>query len=339
VNDSNRFVWILCASIAALVVAGTAFLCLGTVWISPSSVISVVGDHLVRGGADAPSQLDAIVWNIRMPRLVVAACAGMALGVAGTVLQGMFRNPIADPQLVGLSSFAAVGALVGFWFGYATVGPEVAVVAGAIAGLIGALGVRFIASRSGGDPGRFILVGIGVGLAVGAAVATASIAIHDPRIPDTTFWFFGGLSTATWPIAFWVALASAVSIAGVWPFARRFDIMSLGNDPARHIGVNVAAVVTVAAAFVGLGVGASVGAIGVVGFVGLVAARLGSDWVGPHHRSTIPVSGIVGATFVVTADLLGRLIGRGFEVPVGLITTIFGGVFLVALILRNKVVT
>lgn len=336
---AGRFGSILGVSVAALFVAGFAYLCLGTVWISPNTVLSVIGDHLAPGSTEVPDPLDAIVWSIRMPRLLVAATAGVALGVAGTVLQGMFRNPIADAQLVGLSSFAAVGALAGFWLGYATAGPEIAVLAGAMAGVIGALGVRWMASRSGSDPGRFILVGIGVGLAVGAIVATASIAIHDPRIPDVTFWFFGGLGTATWSIALWLAVATAISVVGVLPFARRFDILSLGNDPARHVGVNVSAVVIVATAFVGLGVGASVGAIGVVGFVGLVAGRLAFEWVGPHHRFTIPLSGIVGATFVVIADLLGRLIGHGFEVPVGLITTVLGGVFLVSLLLRNRVVT
>jgi iron complex transport system permease protein len=113
----------------------------------------------------------------------------------------------------------------------------------------------------------------------------------------------------------------------------------MGNDPARHVGVNVTSVVIIATAFVGLGIGASVGAIGVVAFVGLVAGRVAFELVGPHHRFTIPMSGVTGAVFVVTADLLGRLIGHGFEVPVGLITTVLGGAFLVSLILRNKVVT
>jgi iron complex transport system permease protein len=339
VSASARFGWILCASVIVLAGVGIAYLCLGTVWVSPNTVFGIIHDHRVPGDAEALSPLDAIVWNIRMPRLLVAAMAGFALGVAGTVLQGMFRNPIADPQLVGLSSFAAVGALAGFWFGYATGGHEVAVAAGAAAGLIGALGVRWIANRSGSDLGRFILVGIGVGLAVGAIVATASIAIHEPRIPDVTFLFFGGLSTATLSIASWVAIATVVSVVGVLPFARRLDILSLGNDPARHVGVNVTSVVIIATAFVGLGVGASVGAIGVVAFVGLVAGRVAFELVGPHHRFTIPMSGVTGAVFVVTADLLGRLIGHGFEVPVGLITTVLGGAFLVSLILRNKVVT
>lgn len=338
-TDSRRFARILSVWVGVLVAVSVAFVCVGTVWISPGEVFRVAADHVGISDSATSSQIDAIVWNIRMPRLVVAAAAGLALGIAGSVLQGTFRNPIADPQLIGLSSFAAIGALLGFWFGYAAVGPEVAIVTGAVAGIAGAIAVRWVATRSGPDVTRFILVGIGMGLAVGAIVATASIAIHDPRVPDVTFWFFGGLGTATWTIAMWVVVAAAIAALGVAPFARQLDILSLGNDPARHIGVNVASVVMAATVAVGLGVGASVGAIGVVGFVGLVAGRAASGWVGPQHRHMIPVAGVVGATFVVFADLVGRVAGRGFEVPVGLITTVLGGVFLVSLIMRNKVAT
>lgn len=325
--------------VIGLAIASIAFLSLGTVWVNPIDALTIVFNNIVPGSESESAQLDAIVWNIRMPRLIVAAMAGAALGVAGTILQGTFRNPIADAQLVGLSSIASVGALIGFWLGYASGGPQIAVAAGAGMGVVAALLVRWIAARSGPDPSRFILVGVGIGLAVGAVVATASIAIHDPRVPDVSFWFFGGLSTATWTVAAWVAVAAVISVVGVTPLARRLDIMSLGNEQARHVGVDVTRVVVMAMVFIGLGVGATVGAIGVVGFVGLVAGRIASDSVGPHHRVMIPVAAMSGAIFVVGADLIGRLVGRGFEVPVGLITTTIGGAFLVGMILRNKVAT
>ncbi|KAA3638449.1 MAG: iron ABC transporter permease [Armatimonadetes bacterium] len=309
----------------------------GSVSVSISDSFRVLASHLLPIDVDVSPLADAIVWNIRMPRAIVALLTGAVLGVTGTVLQGSLKNPIADAQLVGLSSAAAVGALLGFWLGYASGGPTVAVAAGAVSGLLGALAVRWLAGKVGGEPSRFILVGIGAGLGLGALVATASIAIHDPRIPDVTFWFFGGLGAATWGVAGALAIAAMLTLGGIMPLARKLDVLSLGHEPARHVGVNVATTLAVVLALVGLGTGASVGAAGVVGFVGLVGGRVASRMVGPHHKHVIPASAFIGAVFVIGADVVGRIAGLGFEVPVGLITTVLGGAYLVWLIARNKV--
>jgi len=325
-------VGLLCAIVAVI-----ASVSVGSVSVSIADSLRVLAVHLLPIDLDVPPLPDAIVWNIRMPRAIVALLSGSVLGVTGTVLQGSLKNPIADAQLVGLSSTAAVGALLGFWLGYASGGPTIAVVAGAVAGVVGALGVRWLAARIGGEPSRFILVGIGAGLGLGALVATASIAIHDPRIPDVTFWFFGGLGAATWGVAGVLAIATALTLGGIMPLARRLDVLSLGHEPARHVGVNVATTLAVVLALVGLGTGASVGAAGVIGFVGLVGGRVAARMVGPHHKLAIPASAFIGAVFVVGADVAGRVGARGFDVPVGLTTTVVGGAYLVWLIARNKV--
>ncbi len=334
---NDRFTPALFVWGAALALICFAFLVLGAVSIGIDDVAAVLVNHLSPFEFEQSAAVDAIVWNIRMPRLILAASAGIALGVGGITLQGTYRNPIADPQLVGLSSISSIGAIAGFWLGYATVGPEMAIAAGVVAGVLGGFAVRHISDRAGGDAGRFILIGIAVGLVVGAVVATASVAIHDPRIPDISFWFFGGLGAATWTTAAWVFVAAIVAVAALLPFAGRLDMLSLGFVPARHVGLNVSSVLRTNAILVGGAVGATVGAVGVVGFVGLVAGRIAARTVGPHHRHTIPVAATVGATFVVGSDLIGRVAGHGFEVPVGLITTAIGGVYLVYLILRNRV--
>jgi iron complex transport system permease protein len=334
---NDRFAPSLVVWGSALALICFAFLVLGAVSIGIDDVAAVLVNHLTPFKIEQSAPVDAIVWNIRMPRLILAASAGIALGVGGVTLQGTYRNPIADPQLVGLSSIASIGAITGFWLGYATVGPEIAIAAGAVAGVLGGLVVRHISGRAGGDAGRFILIGIALGLVVGAVVATASVAIHDPRIPDISFWFFGGLGAATWSTAAWVFLAAILALAALLPSSSRLDILSLGFVSARHVGLNVSSVLRTNAILVGGAVGATVGAIGVVGFVGLVAGRIAAKAVGPHHRHTIPMAATVGATFVVGSDLIGRVVGHGFEVPVGLITTAVGGVYLVYLILRNRV--
>ncbi|MEZ5175864.1 MAG: iron ABC transporter permease [Acidimicrobiia bacterium] len=309
----------------------------GAVPVPMSDSLRVLVDHLTPFRLDPPSQTNAIVWNIRLPRTVVAMLVGMILGIAGTVLQGSLRNPIADAQLIGLSSAGAVGGLTGFWLGYASGGPTVAIAAGAVAGVCGALCVLWLSSRVSGEPTRFILVGVGAGLALGALVAAASIAIHDPRIPDVAFWFFGGLGASTWEVAGALALAGAIVAIGVMPYARRLDILSLGHDAARHVGVNVGTTLIIVLGLIGLGVGASVGAAGSIGFVGLVAGRTAVAAVGPHHHLAIPASALAGGLMVALADVVGRIIGHGFEVPVGLVTAIIGGLYLVGLITRNRV--
>ena len=322
--------------VASVAMIGLA-VSIGSVSLAPSDSIGVLLNHLLPIDISSSSQADAIVWNIRMPRVLVAMLSGATLGVAGTVLQGSLKNPIADAQLVGLSAAASVGALLGFWLGYAASGPTVAVVAAAVAGVAGARTVQWLASRVGGEPTRFALVGMGAGLSLAALVATASIAIHDPRVPDVAFWFFGGLGAATWPVAGALAFAVAVSIGGTAPFSRSLDVLSLGHQPARHVGVNVERVLGAVMALVGLGVGASVGAAGVIGFVGLVGGRVALRLVGPHQRVAIPAAAFIGALFVTGADVIGRVGGRGFEVPVGLVTTILGGTYLVWLIARRQV--
>ena len=322
---------------SAFVLLSFAFLVLGAVSIGVDDVAAVLVNHLTPFELEQSASVDAIVWNIRMPRLVLAAAAGIALGVGGVTLQGTYRNPIADPQLIGLSSIASIGAIAGFWLGYATVGPGIAIAAGVAAGVLGGLAIRHISDRAGGDTARFILIGIAIGLVVGALVATASVAIHDPRIPDISFWFFGGLGAATWSSAAWVSLTAIMMITALIPTSGRLDILSLGFVSARHVGLNVSSVLRTNAILIGGATGATVGAIGVVGFVGLVAGGIAAKTVGPHHRHTIPMAATVGATFVVGSDLIGRVVGHGFEVPVGLITSAVGGVYLVYLILRNRV--
>ena len=318
----------------ALVLAGAV---VGSADVSAPDAVSVLGSHLFGFDVDVPPGADAIVWNIRMPRTLIAMLAGAVLGVAGVVLQGSLRNPLADGQLVGLSAVASIGALIGYGIGYTSVGVPAGVIGGAMSGLVGAWLVWLLAERTGGEPSRFIFVGIGAGLGIGSLVAAASIAIHDPRIPDVSFWFFGGLGAATWTTTLVLAGISAVCIGALMPFARRLDVLSLGHESARHVGVPVAAVLSAVLGLVGVGVGATVGAVGVIGFVGLVGGRVAIAIVGSHHRVALPAAAFTGAAFVAIADLIGRVGGRGFEVPVGLITTVLGGAYLVWLIAAKKV--
>lgn len=309
----------------------------GTITISPLDTLDVLIDRALPIDVATSTIADPIIWNIRLPRVVAALGAGAALGVAGGALQGVFRNPVADPYLVGLSSVSSIGVLISLWLAWDALGPVAGVLGGALVGAIASGIVLALARNSEGDPSRFILVGVGFGLSVSAVVAAAAIAIHDPRVPDLSFWFMGSLAASTWGTALWTLVFAAITVAVVLPLAARIDVMSLGTAAAIHLGVDVNRVATIALAAVGIGVGASVGAAGVVAFVGLVAGNTARAIVGPHHRRALVASAFAGAIMLIAADAIGRLVGGRFEVPVGLVTAAVGGPYLVWLVTRRKV--
>jgi ABC-type Fe3+-siderophore transport system permease subunit len=308
----------------------------GSVAISPVDTLRVLADRILPIDLATSPIADPIVWNIRLPRVLAALGAGAALGTAGVSLQGLFRNPIADPQLVGMSAVGSVGVLVGLWIGWSAGGPVAGVVGGAIAGALGAFVVRLLAAMSEADPSHLILTGIGIGVAISAVVAAAAIAIHDPRIPDLPFWFVGGLSASTWGTAGWVLAFAGLSLAWVLPHAGSLDVLSLGFSSAGHVGIDVRRVVTIVLVATGLGVGAAVGAAGVIAFVGLIAGHGARKLGGEHHSRALPIGFALGGVVLVLADAFGRLLGGRFEVPAGLIMAIVGGPFLAWSITRRR---
>jgi iron complex transport system permease protein len=325
--------------LAAVFVTVVIAVGVGSITVAPQDVLRVLADHALPFDVASSPIADPIIWSIRLPRVLTAFAAGAALGMGGVALQGLFRNPVADPQLVGLSATSAIGVMVGLWIGWEAGGPVAGILGGVIAGILGASAVRSIATSTQGDPSRFILAGIGFGVAVSAMVAAAAIAIHDPRIPDVPFWFVGGLGASTWGTALWTTMFAGASLAVVWRFAGRLDVFSLGMASARHLGIDVAVVTTVTLMSVGAGVGAAVGAAGVIAFVGLVAAHGARALVGDHHRRSLLGGFVLGGIFLVTADAMGRVIGGRFEVPVGLVTAAIGGPFLLWLIVRRRLGT
>lgn len=328
-------------TIAALGAAGMAVLAVvavgvGNVWISPLDTLRVLFDHLFPIEVETTAVADPIVWNIRLPRVITAAAVGAALGMAGVVLQGLYRNPVADPLLVGLTAIASIGVLAGALVAWDALGPVGGVVGGALAGSIGSTVVRRVATATDGDGARFILAGVGLGLAISAVVAGAAVAINDPRVPDLPFWFVGGLGAATWGTALWTAIAVLGAAAVVLPMASRLDIMSLGAPAAAHLGIDVPRLGVASTAAIGLAVGAAAGAAGAVAFVGLIAGHLARAAVGDHHRRSLVAGVFLGAMFVVASDAAGRVIGGRFEIPIGLVTAAIGGPFLVWMLLARR---
>lgn len=323
----------LVALAAALTVAFFAGLLSGSVDIDFRDIWHSVGIHL--GSVDQSETLnDSVLWAIRLPRVLAGLLVGGGLGIAGVALQGVFRNYLADAHLVGLAPAAGLGAVAGI--ALTPVGGTHLIMMGlaALGGISLALLMRRIALNTE-NSGQLILIGLALGLAFLAALGAIVLAWDSPRVPTFTFWVFGGLSGTTWST---LGAAAPLIVAGSVAIATQaglLDILALGDDEARHLGVGVERVATICLVAVGVTVGGAVGLAGVVGFVGLIVPLLLRAWVGPEHRPLILLSGIGGAAMLVAIDIAARTVAAPVEIPVGLLTAIVGAPLLVWYLLRK----
>jgi iron complex transport system permease protein len=316
----------------ALIVAVLVGLVVGEVSIPPAEAWRA---FLGRFGLGEGSDVEAVFWSIRMPRIVAGVLVGAALGAAGAALQGVYRNPMADPYLLGISSAAGLGVVVGIALTPAGGVPVLTMAVAAAAGAAFTLFTRRV-SRVTVDPARFILVGVALGIALLAWTVMFVFIWDSPRLPTFAYFVFGSLGAITWK-AVWGALPFLLGgLALVAIFTRELDLLALGDREARHLGVSVRRVVAAVLAGAGIAVGASVGLAGVIGFVGLLAPFVVRRWVGPSHRNLLPASALVGATAVVAADVLARLVAGPVEVPIGIVTAAFGGPILVWMLVRTR---
>ena len=315
-----------------LVVAATVSLGMGSVDLAPGEVTRVLLWRLgVESGAAPGFTADAVVVDIRLPRVLLGAVAGGSLALAGAALQGLFRNPLADPHLLGIGPGAALGGVVGTIAGGVTGG----VVGGVVGGVMAALVVRRLGGGGLAEPSRFILTGVAFGAALSAWLGFLVFAADRTAVPPVDFWLLGGLAGSTWRLVGSTVLAVLAGWVGVFASARTLDLLSLGESEARHLGLDVDRAVTAVLVAVGLVTGAATGAVGVVAFVGLLAPHLVRPFTGPAHRPLLVASVLMGALLVVVADLVARTVADPAEIPVGLVTAAVGGPFFLWLLRRR----
>jgi iron complex transport system permease protein len=288
------------------------------------------------GISDDPERLtDDVLWAIRLPRVVAGLVVGGALAAAGVGLQGTFRNPLADPHLVGISPAAGLGAVTGIALTPAGSGPLPTMIGAAVGAVAMGFVIRAVA-RTTLDPSRLILVGLALGLALLAVLGAVVLAWDSPRVPTFLFWVFGGLSGATWSAVLAALPVALIGFLMILRLGPALDVLALGADEARHVGVDVASVTTSALIGVGLLAGAAVGLGGVIGFIGLVAPLVLRSWVGPSHRTLAALSALGGAALLVAIDAVARTAAAPVEIPVGLLTAILGAPVLVWFLLRRS---
>lgn len=330
-----RSLWlVLGAGLLAMVVGNLA---LGAFSISPGRVVVVLAHHFgLDLGTDFTASDDAVVWSIRLPRVLLAGVVGAGLGVAGMALQAAFRNPLGEPQILGASGGAATGAVLAVAVA-GTGGGFVSPIAGAV-GAAAALAVLAAVARYRGRTEVATLVLAGVALAAVTAAAVGLIAVIADRdeLRTAPFWLLGSLAGATWRELAITAAIVAIGVALTPQLTARLDLLLLGEREAAHLGVDVRQVRLTALGATSVITGAAVAAAGIVGFVGLVAPHAVRAVIGPGHRKLLWATLAAGAVFVMAADLVARTVATPSEVPLGVVTAIVGGPLFLLLLRRTR---
>jgi iron complex transport system permease protein len=329
---------VLIACAVLLVVTMTAGVAIGSVPLSPGAVWQVIVNHLT--GHPQSTVADAIVWEIRLPRVLLAAVVGAALTTAGAVVQVMVRNALADPFLLGVSSGASVGATAVLLLGaFAALGVW-AISVGSVLGAVVAMAAVFLVSRRGRQlaPTQLILVGV-VLSAMFESVTSYLIFRGNPQATQAVlFWLMGSFGLASWNQLPIPVIAVAAVMVYLLAQGRALNALAMGAEPAASLGIDVARLRRNLFFATSLLAGVSVAVSGVIGFVGLVVPHIVRLMVGSDHRRVLPVGVLFGAWFMVVGDLLARTIVAPQEMPIGVITAFIGAPTLIVLIRRRPYV-
>ena len=336
----RRHIWLWMGGLgAALLVTLVLGVGIGPVVIAPGTVARIVGHHLFdrpRAVTWLPSH-DAIVWQIRLPRVLLGAAVGAALAATGVALQAMVRNVLAEPYLLGVTSGASTGAAAAILFGFGSGLGAHSLTLSAFAGAMVASVAVFVIARSGGHVTsvRLLLSGVAVGYALYAATSFLIFASDSPEgARSVLFWLLGSLSQSRWSSLGVAVVVVGVTLAALTFWGRRLDALAIGDDTALTLGIGPARFRAQLLVVVALCVGAVVAVSGGIGFVGLVIPHLARRLVGASHRRVVPVAALIGAIFLVWADVVARIAFQPRELPIGVVTALVGAPFLLVLVRR-----
>lgn len=335
----RRALWsglVLAVLLVAAIILGIA---LGAVPVPVETVARILMAKLGPGSVvpDWSTGRENIVWDVRAPRAVLGAIVGAALALVGAALQAVTRNPLADPHLLGISSGAAFGAIlvllhVGLVFGLVTL--PLFAFAGALGATAIVLGLTRLTSATGAD--RMVLVGVAVSFVI-AALGNMMIFLGDPRAAHTVvFWMLGGLGLAQWshlPYPLVALLACGAWL--VWR-APALNAMTLGDETATTMGLSAGRFRLTVFVIGAMLTGAVVAFSGVIAFVGLMIPHIVRLWVGGDYRRVLPLSALLGAVFLVGADIMARMLMPPLDMPIGVLTGLVGGLGFIVLMTRKR---
>jgi iron complex transport system permease protein len=332
---------------------GLSGLCLLAVWLSLAlGPVSLPLIDTLRAGlrllglpvaGDGLEQAELILGQIRLPRTLLGLAVGAVLALSGVAMQGLFRNPLADPGLVGVASGAALGAAIaivgGSWLGGIPEGFAPYLLS--VCAFVGGLGVTALVYRLGRRDGQtnvatMLLAGIALTALAGSAVGLFTYLADDATLRTLTFWNLGSLNGASYQ-RLWPLILVTVAVA-VWlpRRAQALNALLLGESEARHLGVEVESLKRELVFCTALGVGAAVAAAGLIGFIGLVVPHLVRLVAGPDHRVLLPASLLAGGALLLFADLVARLALAPAELPIGIVTAFIGAPFFLLLLIKGR---
>lgn len=328
------FVFLLFLTVGLSVSWGSAGLSIGSVWKILLDRLPWV-THAIT--PDWPASAETIVWQIRLPRIVLAALVGAALAVAGVIFQGVLHNPLADPYILGISAGAALGAVLVIFLGdqYALVGRWTLPLVAFIGGCLTLVLVFAIARGNGQRPlTTLILAGVIVQAFLGA-ILSLFIALSHEQLQQIIYWMMGSVALLNWQEALVIVPYLAIGLAVAMFYSRELNILVLGDRAAYHTGVSVERTRTVLLVVASLLTGAAVSVAGMIGFVGLVVPHMLRLVFGSDHRVLVPLSALAGAIFMSWADTLARILLAPRELPVGVLTACIGAPLFAYLLRRH----
>lgn len=341
---SHRAASAIIALVALLVVVILLAVGIGAVQINPDQVVAILLKQVnIETAIPFEARQESVMMVIRLPRVVMGLLIGSTLALAGASIQGLFRNPLADPGLIGISSGAALAAALTIVFG-GTLLVGLRNILGdmllPVMAFLGGLAATLVIYRLSGSGGRssvstMLLAGIAINSLCGAGIGLMTYVATEEQLRDITFWSLGSLGRASWANIGAMLPFSLLAILFIPFLSRSLNALLLGESEAGHLGINVERIKRLIVILVALAVGAGVSMAGVIGFVGLVVPHLIRMAVGPDHRVLLPASALLGAALLVGADLLARTVAVPAEVPIGIVTSLVGGPFFLWLLMRQ----
>jgi iron complex transport system permease protein len=341
----HRVYWYFAIVTALLCVAFIAGIGIGSSPVPTGVVARVLASHVLPYGwpgiadvSDIPEPQQVIVWLIRTPRIIVAALVGAGLAVAGAQMQGLFRNPLASPDVIGSSSGGVLGAVLALATGLAMRSLFYLPLMSFVGALLSLFLVYAIATRRGRTPvSTLLLTGIAFNALMGA-ITSFVISLQWVRwevAQEIIFWMMGGLDSRTWKHVWLSAPCIVVGLIVAFVYSRDLDVLLLGEETALAVGADVEKLKRVILTSSALLTGAAVAVSGMIGFVGLVIPHIVRLIIGPRHRYLLPASALTGAAFLIFMDILARTVNRPEEIRLGIVTAILGAPFFLYLLLRH----
>ena len=337
---AQRFIIPLLVVVSVLAVAFSA-----TVGASDASLTSLAKALAGYGSDGINVDRDRIILlELRLPRVIMGFLVGASLAVSGAVMQGLFRNPLADPGLTGVSSGASLGAVLAILAGdrlFGEFGPALGTFALPVAAFLGGLASTWLLYRVATNGGRtsvaiLLLSGIALAAITGAVTGFLIFLADDRQLRDLTFWGMGSLAATSWPKLGAAAVIMAPGLLVAPLLARGLNALALGESAAFHMGIPLQRIKVTAISSVAAATGAAVALSGGIGFVGIVAPHLIRMAIGPDHRRLLPAAGLAGGALLVLADSAARTVAAPAELPIGILTAAAGGPFFLWILLRNR---